>query len=313
MDAKLVEKYITGFASQDEKKDVWEWIEQSDENMNEYMSQCKLYILTLWRTESLQKVQGERKKTIKFAIYPIFKGIIKIAAIFIIAVVGVYYWMNKEEAGKESTMECLYTPPGQRAELTLEDGTHVWLNANSKITYPSKFKKGERSISLQGEAFFNVAHDAARPFTVNAKGYQVQVLGTEFDVLAYDDENCEVDLLQGKVHIVTPDNKMADLLPGERIFALNGHVVKGNILHPEYFRWRDGLICFDNVTIGAMVDKLERYYGVEIKIANKKIESYRYTGKFWSSDGIEHVLNVLKLDHKFSYSKDNEKNLYIIY
>jgi ferric-dicitrate binding protein FerR (iron transport regulator) len=189
----------------------------------------------------------------------------------------------------------------------------VWLNANSKITYPSKFKKGERNVSLQGEAFFKVAHDAARPFTVNAKGYRVQVLGTEFDVLAYDGENCEVNLLRGKVHVLTPDNKVADLNPGERVYTCNGQVVKGEIVHPEYFRWRDGLICFDNMTIGVMADKLGRYYGVKLKITNSRIASYRYTGKFWSSDGIEHVLEVLKRDHKFSYTKDNEKNLYIIY
>ena len=261
----------------------------------------------------MKKVRDESVKTKKIAIYPVLKEIMKIAAIFAIAVAGVYYWMNTKETEKKSTMECLYTPAGQRAELTLEDGTHVWLNANSKITYPSKFKKGERNVSLQGEAFFKVAHDAARPFIVNAKGYRVQVLGTEFDVLAYEGENCEIDLLKGKVHVLTPDNRVADLNPGERVYTCDGQVVKGEIVHPEYFRWRDGMICFDNMTIGVMAEKLGRYYGVKLRIANAKIASYRYTGKFWSSDGIEHVLEVLKRDHKFSYTKDNEKNLYIIY
>jgi len=313
MDAKLLEKYIAGFANQDETQEVWEWIEQKDENMDEYMSQRKLYILTLWRTEAMKKVRDESVKTKKIAIYPVLKEIMKIAAIFAIAVAGVYYWMNTKGTEQKSTMECLYTPAGQRAELTLEDGTHVWLNANSKITYPSKFKKGERNVSLQGEAFFKVAHDAARPFIVNAKGYRVQVLGTEFDVLAYEGENCEIDLLKGKVHVLTPDNRVADLNPGERVYTCDGQVVKGEIVHPEYFRWRDGMICFDNMTIGVMAEKLGRYYGVKLRIANAKIASYRYTGKFWSSDGIEHVLEVLKRDHKFSYTKDNEKNLYIIY
>lgn len=248
MDAKLLEKYITGFANQDETKEVWEWIEQKDENMDEYMSQRKLYILTLWRADSMQEIRNEGAKTKKNTIYRVFKEIIKIAAIFVIAVAGVYYWMNTKKIEKKSTMECLYTPPGQRAELTLEDGTHVWLNANSKITYPSKFKKEERNVSLQGEAFFKVTHDATRPFIVNAKGYRVQVLGTEFDVLAYEGENCEIDLLQGKVHVMTPDNRVADLNSGERVYTCDGQVVKGEILHPEYFRWRDGLICFDNTS-----------------------------------------------------------------
>jgi len=312
MNAELLDKYIAGNASQEETKEVVDWIEQSDENMREYMAHRKLYDITLWRTKEISDEEDvpARKSTVRV----VFTESLKIAAILIIAILGTYYYINNKNPKVKNvlTFQSVYSPSGQRAEVTLEDGTHVWLNANSKITYPSNFEKEHRNITLQGEAYFKVTPNVHRPFIVNAQGFKIKVLGTEFNVVAYNKKDCEVDLLKGSVHITTPDNQVADLKPGERIFSQNNLVVKGQILHPDYFRWREGLICFDDISIRDMVEKLKLYYGVNIKVNNKEILSYRYTGKFWTSDGVEQVLRVLQLDHKFTYKRDEENNKFII-
>lgn len=309
MDSRLLEKYILGNTNEEESKQALEWIEQSEANKREYMAQRKLYIISLCRSDALlyRKVRPGFKLSIA-------RELLKIAAVLFIGILGTYLWLNSENSNKgKEAIQCFYTPPGQRAELSLEDGTHIWLNANSKIIYPTRFNKECRNVRLTGEAFFKVKHESNRPFIVRANGYKVQVKGTEFNVLAYGRKDCEVDLLKGAVSVITPNKLVANLSPGERLYNKNGRIVKGRIIDSDYFRWRDGMISFDGVTIEAMVEKLKLYYGVDIRIADNRVKRYRYTGKFWTSDGIEQVLKVLQLDRKLNYKKESDANSYIIY
>lgn len=309
MDSRLLEKYILGNTNEEESKQALEWIEQSEANKQEYLAQRKLYLISLCRSDVL--LEGKTRSGFRLSIAREF---LKIAAVLFIGILGTYLYLNycNDEKGKE-TMQCFYTPPGQRAELSLEDGTHIWLNANSKIVYPTRFNKECRNVRLTGEAFFKVKHDANRPFVVTANCYQIQVKGTEFNVFAYGKKDCEVDLVRGSVCVTTPNKLTANLCPGERLYNKNGRIVKGKILDSDYFRWRDGMISFDGVTIETMVEKLKLYYGVNIRIADNRVKRYRYTGKFWTSDGIEQVLKVLQLDRKLNYKKESDENSYIIY
>ncbi|MDE5710295.1 MAG: DUF4974 domain-containing protein, partial [Bacteroides sp.] len=92
-----------------------------------------------------------------------------------------------------------------------------------------------------------------------------------------------------------------------------GRLVKGGIENPNHFLWREGLICFNNITVGDMFKKLELYFGVNIDVKNDRILKNRYTGKFRTSDGVEHVLKVLRLRNKFTYTKDDETNVITIH
>lgn len=212
------------------------------------------------------------------------------------------------------SFQTLYVPAGQRAELILPDSTKVWLNANSKLVYPTSFKKGIRQVELDGGAYFDVKHNEDNPFVVGTKSMNVTVLGTEFNVSAYSDiEEFNIALLRGSIELNLPDrSRRYRMTAGEQVFYKKGKYVSAQISNMDYFKWKEGLLCFNNQPIHVIIDKLRLYYDVRIEVADLPFLEERYSGKFRVKEGIEQVLKVLQLEHKFTYVKDNELNLITI-
>lgn len=305
----LLQKYISGEASEAEKKQVTEWVQESPDNMREYLAQRKLYDIALWQSKTMEeKPQNKRKIfTLRSAVYSMTKIAAMIAIVFLIA----HYWKNKDT--EKISYQSIYVPAGQRAELTLADGTKVWLNSRSSLKFPTNFQGKSRNVILDGEGFFTVAKNKEVPFIVKTKKYDVKVLGTEFNILAYSTDSIwETSLLEGSVEIQTNGKRELRLEPNTMVRLQGNSLVKQHIKKMEYFRWREGLICFDNISVKEMIEKLKLYYGVDIVINNQEILGNRYTGKFRARDGIEHVLKVLQLNNRFTYEKDDETNKIII-
>lgn len=305
----LLQKYISGEASEAEKKQVTEWVQESPDNMREYLAQRKLYDIALWQSKTMEeKPQNKRKIfTLRSAVYSMTKIAAMIAIVFLIA----HYWKNKDT--EKISYQSIYVPAGQRAELTLADGTKVWLNSRSSLKFPTNFQGKSRNVILDGEGFFTVAKNKEVPFIVKTKKYDVKVLGTEFNILAYSTDSIwETSLLEGSVEIQTNGKRKLRLEPNTMVRLQGNSLVKQHIKKMEYFRWREGLICFDNISVKEMIEKLKLYYGVDIVINNQEILGNRYTGKFRARDGIEHVLKVLRLNNRFTYEKDDETNKIII-
>lgn len=305
----LLQKYISGEASEAEKKQVTEWVQESPDNMREYLAQRKLYDIALWQSKTMEeKPQNKRKIfTLRSAVYSMTKIAAMIAIVFLIA----HYWKNKDT--EKISYQSIYVPAGQRAELTLADGTKVWLNSRSSLKFPTNFQGKSRNVILDGEGFFTVAKNKEVPFIVKTKKYDVKVLGTEFNILAYSTDSIwETSLLEGSVEIQTNGKRKLRLESNTMVRLQGNSLVKQHIKKMEYFRWREGLICFDNISVKEMIEKLKLYYGVDIVINNQEILGNRYTGKFRAGDGIEHVLKVLRLNNRFTYEKDDETNKIII-
>ena len=306
MSNELLQKYIAGNATEEEKRRVVEWIRASPENMCEYKAQRKLYDIVLWRAD--EKIHSAQRS---FILRKIVFEVLKIAAVLVLVFGGTRYW--KGNLSKENiSLQTVYVPAGQRAELVLADGTKVWLNSKSTLTFPGKFNDDIRDVSLNGEGYFSVAHNAKHPFIVRTDKWDVRVLGTEFNVKAYaNDSVWETSLLNGSVEILMPAGSSCrniKLEPDTRISLQGNRLVKGHIQHYDYFLWREGLLCFHDVSLGDMMEKLKLYYGVRIVMNNENILQNRYTGKFRTKDGVEHVLRVLRLNNKFTYSIDDETN-----
>jgi transmembrane sensor len=312
MDTELLQKYISGNANNEEMRLITEWIQQSDENKREYMAQRKLFDISLWRTQPVEIAKKKNSKV--FSLKTVALEVIKIAAIIALVFSGTYYWMGKQQSVKTEQMQSIYAPAGQRSVILLSDGTKVWLNARSKLTFPGTFDGNYRKVKLDGEGYFIVTKNKKKPFIVETNKYDVKVLGTEFNVIAYASNIMwTTSLLKGSVEIYAPHgSEKIKLEPNTMAIYKDNHLVKSVIEDTEYFRWREGLICFNDVSIKEMINKLKLYYGVDILVKNTKILCNRYTGKFWIGDGIEHVFKVLRLDNKFTYKKDDDKNLIII-
>src|SRR6185312_9956911 len=160
------------------------------------------------------------------------------------------------------------TPRGGQYQLTLADGSKVWLNAESAITFPTAFTGNERKVTIKGEAYFEVAHDASKPFQVTVNGMQVAVLGTHFNINAYDDEgNTKTTLLEGSVK-VSKGNLHRIIVPGEQavINNLSDIINVNNDANLDaVIAWKNGKFYFDHSNIRTVMNQISRWYNVDIE------------------------------------------------
>lgn len=315
MNQELLNKYIAGDATPEEKEEVARWLDADKKNMKEFLALRKLYDISIWQQEfapvAKDKLSLARKR---WTLQSITIELTKVAAIFILSLMIAYSFLINKDETEAASMQTIFVPPGQRAELTLTDGTKVWLNAKTTFTFPNKFTANSRNVTLDGEGYFNVTKDAEKPFIVKTKKYNIKVLGTEFNVTAYSGSPVfETSLLKGAVEVISPaTNDRTYLKPNTHIYEKDGVLKKGIIEHHSYFLWKEGLICFFDEPVGKMIEKLELYYDIKIDVQNKELLKNKYSGKFRTKDGVEHVLKVLQLNNNFSYIKNNDLNLITI-
>ncbi|MCU7549719.1 DUF4974 domain-containing protein [Chitinophagaceae bacterium LB-8] len=197
----------------------------------------------------------------------------------------------------EMVYNTLVNPRGSKVvSLTLSDGTKVWLNNESSLHYPIAFAGGERMVEVSGEAYFEVAHDASKPFLVKKGDMQVQVLGTHFNVNAFEDEShIKVTLLQGSVKVKNKNSTQL-LMPGQQA-QLNK---KGQIQLDkdadveQVMAWKNGLFNFSSLPIQSIMHQISRWYDVEV-VYEGKISTEHFSGIVSRNDNISEVLKMMQL------------------
>lgn len=314
MNREVLYKFFEGTAFYEEEVQVRQWMEYSPENRREFLKERKLFdsMLLLGDEKAIEKTNREKSGRNG----SLGTEILKIAAV--VAVTLGLNFLYQFVADKEQTipMQSIYVPSGQRVNLTLSDGTNVWLNARTRILYPAVFDKSVRQVTVDGEAYFDVAKDKQRPFIVETNKCKMEVLGTKFNVEGYSDkDDFEVTLMEGRVKvaskqgigdtlILTPDSK-ACLEKDGRLT-----VVRVDDYNP--YRWKEGLICFRTESFLSIMNDLEKYFGVSIVVENKAVLKYNFTGKFRQADGIDYALRVLQKDIRFRYERDDENQIIYI-
>lgn len=195
---------------------------------------------------------------------------------------------------KDVEWHTLQVPRGGEFVLCLADGTVVTLNADSKIHYPDHFTGKERQVSLEGEAFFEVAKDSLKPFVVKTKGIDVRVLGTIFNLKAYPDENEQTTLVQGSVEVLF-DKQQVLLCPGEQVTRVGEELNVEQVDVMPYIAWKDERFVFENEPLEGVLKKLERWYNITVFVQNSSLHGMRFTGNLPKYESINKVLNVLAL------------------
>lgn len=313
MDKKALEHYITGKATLEERMEVVEWMDSNEENVREYMALHKLHdiaVMNQIQTEEKQKTSEIHKYVLQPKWKKLSIELLKIAAVAII-LLGINALLNKNT---DTSYQTIYVPIGQRAEIILPDSTKVWLNSNTLLKYPLAFNKQERRIQLDGEAYVSVTHNK-KPFIVETENFDVNVLGTEFNIKAYKaSAQKQVDLLKGSIEMTGTlfANRKLLVKPEESIHIDGNNIKVSHIAEYDYFKWKEGLICFTDESFEEIIRKLELYYDTRIKVENKDLLQEHYSGKFRTKDGIEQVFDVLQLELKFTYVKDDNLNLITI-
>lgn len=216
------------------------------------------------------------------------------------------------------------TRNGSRTNMVLPDGTQVWLNAGSRITYDKNYGTASREVNLTGEAFFDVAHNAGKPFVIHAARVDIKVLGTRFNVKSYpSDKTTETTLIRGSIEVSIKDRPTEKIIlkPNEKLVVANDDSTlhRKNLDHPDQTvatneslvsirkptyepttgtvietSWVDNKLIFQDETFADLARQMERWYGVVIRFSNPKEEELRFTGIF-ANETIQQALEALKL------------------
>lgn len=196
------------------------------------------------------------------------------------------------------------TPRGMDFKVVLADGTSVWLNAESKLEYPSQFSGNERRVKLQGEAYFEVAKNKNKPFIVEANGVKTRVLGTQFNVRAYSKADSHVTLIEGSVEVANSTSKVfTRIKPGESAHLQNdGSFELSEVDIDSYVYWKEGFFYFDNVALSEIMQDLGRWYNVNIIFTNKDAMKYKMHYLCDRKGGLEHALELLNRMKKVEVS-----------
>lgn len=221
---------------------------------------------------------------------------------------------------KETIFNTVLVPYGKRSNLRLSDGSMVWLNSGSRLVYPAVFKGDKREVYLEGEAIFDVAHDADHPFMVLSESQEIEVLGTVFNVSNYlDDTRVNTVLKSGSVKIQYRSDVAGRVAENIKITPgtlasydkKNRKVTSEKVNVDHYFSWREGVFIFKNDNLEHIMKRLARYYNVNIEIENPTLAGETFSGYLDLREDVEKVIGIIKETTPLEYTQINEKRISI--
>ena len=202
------------------------------------------------------------------------------------------------------------TPRGEKSMVKLPDGSEVWLNANSRLVYNS-FSSTHRQVELKGEAFFKVAHNENAPFVVRTNECDIKVLGTTFNVMAYDEfGRKEITLLDGKVNVLVDGTEQV-LKPGQAMVLKDHHTEIAEVNAAQSSAWVDNKFNFKDIPLSELMKRLENWYDVDITLDNTSRREVNFTGTFKNEETIWQVLDAIKVYTPIQYKKSDLRQIEI--
>lgn len=314
MDRRIIQ-YFAGQLSNEEQKSLLNEILENKELKAEMMQYRHLHTLINLQPGQADAQAGEESYHRFIARRQwqqkrhVLLVAMRYAAVLVIGV-ALTLWFNHAlqhsasvEPQAEPMAQTLTVPAGQRAHITLPDGTRVWVNAGSKLTYASTFG-AQRVVNIEGEAFFDVAKDPTKPFVVRAGKVNVRALGTQFSVFNYVGEPLVVSLIEGSVKVYHQSEPKSGvvLTSGERAVEQDGVLLK-SMMGDDVLTWCDGVYTFKHQPLHRILRKLELYYDVKIIVNDPALLNLYFTGKFRQDDGVMEVLRIIQKIHPFSISR----------
>lgn len=251
--------------------------------------------------------ENETLEPKKVSLYQYFN---RVAAILILPLMIAFgYQLFNNRSNKIERFQSITTPLASHTSFDLPDGSKVWLNAGSTITFPTSFNSEERVVKLTGQAYFDVKKDKI-PFSVKTEKFDIKVLGTAFDVLAYSGEEAFVTLERGKVSLETSTGIEAILNPGEQavIEKTSGQIQQRKVETGKYVAWKDNRLIFNGESFESVCLKLQRWFNVEISIGDESIKNIPVNGMI-EYESISEVMQLLEISApvKCTYNKNERK------
>ncbi len=221
------------------------------------------------------------------------------------------YTASDEEL-TELKYNTLVIPRGAEYFVILSDSTKVWLNSDSRLRYPVNFASNKRYVELEGEAYFEVSEDEARPFIVSSQGQVVEVLGTEFNITAYPyEELIYTTLVEGRVKVFAEENPglSQNLIPNYQtyMFKESGDISIREVDVNDYTAWKHGIFNFNKKTLSEMMNTLSRWYDFEVAFEESEMETIRFTGEVKRYENLEKVLRLIEKTQEVRFEKSGNQ------
>lgn len=307
MNNELLIKYIKGDVSDNEIKQVVEWLNDAPENEKEYKTLMKLHTALLFNPRASTTKRSSKLKDIK----PRIISILRYAAV-VLMILGLQKGFKylSSEPQPETIYSKIVIPTGQRAELYLPDSTKVWLNSQAELSYPTNFgANSKREVLLKGEAYFDVQRNENAPFIVSFNKTKVEVLGTEFNINTQTKNNdAEINLVTGSIKLFMEHSTEGVIMKPEQTAKIKDlKLALTKTEESKNFMWREGIISFEKESLRDIFNRLEEVYRMDITVSKEDILNRHYSGKFSIDDGIDNILQLLQFELEFTYTKDSLK------
>ncbi len=313
---ELIIRYLDGDISSGERNQLTQWMHLSEVNAAFYAE-----VKDTWETTIIHanKVAGSEKEWQRFKSrlqngqqqvlqysQRVLRAWQSVAAVLVV-MVSVISWLLFQNIQQSKVLAAgvikTVVPVGEKSQVVLPDGTVVWINSGSELSYSNVFGLHSRDVQLKGEAYFEVTKNTELPFIVLTKDCQVQVLGTRFNVKSYE-ENAftETALAEGSVALTSKNGQRAVMEPGQVAVASSDGSISFKSLNIEnLICWKDHILRFDNTPLIDVVSQLERWYGVNIKIDNiAGLKDRRFTFTI-KTESLSEILHVFQLVNPISY------------
>ncbi len=264
--------------------------------------------------KALEKVNRKIEERSSVKLFTVFQ---KVAAILILPLlIATLYFATHTPTTQLAATEwhTLKTPAGLRSEFILPDGTTVYLNSRTTLTYPVAFNGSTRDVKLMGEAYFEVTENKKQPFIVNTGKVNIEVTGTEFKASNYPDENLtEIVLVSGEINLFQGEyskqkKNLYTMAPGGKATLDGNKLYFDKVEVDKYISWKDGVLMFRDDSMKDVVRRLNRWFNVDIQLTGNTMQDYVYTATFQDESLIQ-ILDLLKMSAPIDYKiKPRERN-----
>jgi len=317
----LLDRYVKGETSPEENALVERWLEKNGNSNADWAGLDQpgknKWLSTLFG-DIKNTVHADEAKVIPLPQrkYPLWRSAAAAVAAAVLIIFSVLYieWPTLQNRLHPVQLTALRVPANQKKEITLADGSRVWLNAGSEIKYPKVFPGKVRKVYLAGEAYFDIAHNAHKPFIIHTGKVITTVLGTAFNIRESKSKNTiEITVTRGKVSVANGEKLLGVLTPNQQISfnTLKEEAFKGTVDANLVIAWQQSELHFDDVSFADAVSQLQQRFNVKINFSNDKLKDCRFTGTSLNGEKLDNILKVICAFNSATYQTKSDGSILI--
>ncbi len=314
----MLDRYLKGEASPREVEQVETWL-NNHENPGSAWAQMNKTSRDKWLASLFSEIKasaGINEATV--VTMPrrkvLWRSIAAIAAVLALFFAIYLLWPALQNRLNPAQLTVLKVPSNQKKYIILADGSKIWINSLSELKYPKVFNDKTREVYLSGEAYFDIRHDASRPFIIHTGKVVTTVLGTAFNIKEDDLQNTVVvTVTRGKVSVANEDEPLGVITPNQQISfnTVNKQHTQKNVDANQVIAWQENDIHFDDITFADAAMQLEQRFKVKISFANEKIKNCRFTGTALKEENLDKILKVICTFNKATYQTKADGSIII--